>query len=170
MAADSLDVMGVAEVAALIGVAPKTVGAYLARGQMPAPDVKLACGPIWARETIEAWTAKREQRTERAEVRLAELERRHEKILRAITARNEVAGAQAFQAGRNMRARKRGGKRPTITQQREDFSLRELERVIEQHSEDPAVRRLVAELAEADRLRERLEARKTRAFERALAS
>jgi predicted DNA-binding transcriptional regulator AlpA len=154
----TLDLLGVAEIAEMIGVGRKTVAAYVARGQMPAPDARLACGPIWQRSTIDAWQSKRDERNQRAETRLAELEKRHEKILRAITARNEVAGAQAFQAGRNMRARKRGGKRPTITQQRETFALRELERVIEQRSEVPAVRRLAAEFAEADRLRDRITA------------
>src|SRR2546429_8982360 len=109
----ALDLLGVAEIAEMIGVGRKTVAAYVARGQMPAPDLKLACGPIWRGERVRAWIATREQRVDRWAVRLAELERRHEKILRAITDRNEVAGAQALQAGRNMRARKRGGKRPT---------------------------------------------------------
>lgn len=169
MQSETVELLGTAEVAAVLGVSRKTVAAYLARGQMPEPDVKLACGPIWSRETLAAWLAKRDARVVAWEKRLAELEKRHEKVLRAIGERNRVAGARALQAGRNMRSRP-GRKGPTISEQVADHAVRELELLIEQRSEVPAVRRLAAEFAEADQLRERIEARKLQAFERAVAS
>jgi prophage regulatory protein len=169
----ALDLLGAAEVAAVLGVSRKTVAAYLARGQMPAPDARLACGPIWRRGSLEVWLATREQRNERAELRLAELEKRHAKILDAIADRDAPPEdwRKREQLHRNWSnaKRKRRGRRPTVSVQLADHSLRELERTLEQHSDVPAVRKLAAELDEADRLRERIEARKTQAFERAVA-
>src|SRR5438105_281612 len=122
---ETVELLGTAEVAAVLGVSRKTVAAYLARDQMPAPDIKLACGPIWYRETLAAWLAKRDARVDGWAKRLAELEKRHEKVLQAIGERNRVAGARALQAGRNMRARP-GRKGPTISEQVADHALREL--------------------------------------------
>jgi len=56
------ELMSGREIADLLGVQPSTVRNYHARGQMPAPYVKLACGPIWLRSDIEHW-ARFERRT-----------------------------------------------------------------------------------------------------------
>lgn len=49
---DQADRWTVADVAGHLGVAPATVRAYLARGQMPAPDGRLGRTPWWAPDTI----------------------------------------------------------------------------------------------------------------------
>lgn len=59
---DSPDILGVHELAALAGVLPRTMSAYVSRGQCPEPDYRLVCGPIWRRKTAEAWIAKRDRR------------------------------------------------------------------------------------------------------------
>lgn len=59
------DILGVHEMAQLAGISDSTMRAYVTRGQCPEPDYRLACGPIWRRETAEAWVAKRDQRIER---------------------------------------------------------------------------------------------------------
>lgn len=43
------------EVADLIGVSPKTISAYKARGQMPKPDREYGRTPLWSYSTIEKW-------------------------------------------------------------------------------------------------------------------
>jgi len=45
----------VADVAAHLNVAPSTVRAYAARGQMPAPDGRLGRTPWWWPDTIKTW-------------------------------------------------------------------------------------------------------------------
>ena len=45
----------VAEVAAHLGVKPRTVTAYLARGQMPPADGYVGRSPWWKPETIKTW-------------------------------------------------------------------------------------------------------------------
>lgn len=45
----------VADVAAHLEVAESTVRAYLARGQMPAPDGRLGRTPWWRPATIRGW-------------------------------------------------------------------------------------------------------------------
>lgn len=44
-------------VAGFADVAPRTIAAYAARGQMPAPSVCDCCGhgPTWLQRDIEAW-------------------------------------------------------------------------------------------------------------------
>ena len=44
-----------AEVAELVGVSPKTISAYKARGQMPAPDKNYGRTPLWKFTTIQQW-------------------------------------------------------------------------------------------------------------------
>ena len=46
-------------VAALLGVAEATVRAYLARGQMPDPLVRIGRTPVWSIDQIEAWQTTR---------------------------------------------------------------------------------------------------------------
>jgi DNA-directed RNA polymerase specialized sigma24 family protein len=49
----SPDLVGTTEAAEILGVKPTTISANLRRGRFPEPIVRLACGPIWLRETIE---------------------------------------------------------------------------------------------------------------------
>mgnify|MGYP001568544239 CR=1 FL=1 len=54
------ELLGTAELAALMGCKPKTVSAYLARGVvLPEPIARLACGPIWKLSDVKAWLATR---------------------------------------------------------------------------------------------------------------
>jgi predicted DNA-binding transcriptional regulator AlpA len=43
------------QVAELLGVSPKTISAYKARGQMPKPDKEYGRTPLWSYDTIEKW-------------------------------------------------------------------------------------------------------------------
>ena len=52
-------IMGAAEVAEAAGVSSKHFGVMRGRGQVPEPQVVLACGPIWKRSVIERWIKKR---------------------------------------------------------------------------------------------------------------
>ena len=45
----------VADVANYLGVKPRTVTAYLARGQMPPPGGRIGRSPWWWSTTIRAW-------------------------------------------------------------------------------------------------------------------
>ena len=45
----------VGEVAEYLGVQPSTVRAYVARGEMPAPDGHVGRSPWWTPETITQW-------------------------------------------------------------------------------------------------------------------
>lgn len=54
-----LDVLGLSEVADLLGVSRKVASVRLSRGHIPQPDARLACGPIWRRSTIDRWMAAR---------------------------------------------------------------------------------------------------------------
>lgn len=49
-----------ADVAAHLGVQPKTVTGYLARGRMPEPDGRVGRTPWWRPETIRAWRQSKE--------------------------------------------------------------------------------------------------------------
>ena len=53
------DLLGIADVAELAGTKEKTISAYLARHQMPAPDGRIGRTPYWKRKTIEAWLVTR---------------------------------------------------------------------------------------------------------------
>jgi hypothetical protein len=47
--------VGVADVARLVGVTPATITAYLARRRMPAPVVRIGNSPMWSRPVIHHW-------------------------------------------------------------------------------------------------------------------
>ena len=49
--------LGPHEVAALLGVKPGTVAAWLWRGVMVAPDATISGVPLWRRDTIVTWAA-----------------------------------------------------------------------------------------------------------------
>lgn len=53
--------MGVAEVAMRLGVPRGTVAQWVARDRLPPADARLAMGPVWLEETIEAWIEARGQ-------------------------------------------------------------------------------------------------------------
>lgn len=50
---------GVGQVADALGVAGHTVSTYLARGQMPAPQARVAGAPLWAVPVVWRWQASR---------------------------------------------------------------------------------------------------------------
>ena len=52
-------VVGATEAAELLGISPGTVTSYVARGQIVAPLARLSCGPVWLRDDLERWQAKR---------------------------------------------------------------------------------------------------------------
>ena len=62
------NLLAVREVAALAGVRPETIHAYLHRGKMPPPDLTISRSPVWRRRTIERWLKTRAPR-KRIEVR-----------------------------------------------------------------------------------------------------
>ena len=47
--------LSVADVAEMRGVKPRTITAYLARGQMPAPDGRVGRSPWWWESTVRDW-------------------------------------------------------------------------------------------------------------------
>lgn len=47
------------DVARMAGVSDKTITAYLARGQMAAPQLYVGRTPLWARPIVEAWLDRR---------------------------------------------------------------------------------------------------------------
>lgn len=60
-----MDVLGLKELATEAGVKDRTLAGYLARKQCPEPDYRLACGPVWRRETVQPWIDARDGRLER---------------------------------------------------------------------------------------------------------
>jgi predicted DNA-binding transcriptional regulator AlpA len=56
------EIVGLKEVAELLGVRPPTISSYLSRGQMIEPLAQLACGPVWLRSDIVAWDGRRPSR------------------------------------------------------------------------------------------------------------
>lgn len=56
-----IDVVGIAEIAAMLGVPRNTVAQWRKRGALPQPDAELAAGPVWERAAIEQWAKGRER-------------------------------------------------------------------------------------------------------------
>lgn len=50
-----LQVVGLSEIADLLGVSKRTATRYSARPDFPRPAAKLAMGPIWHKADIENW-------------------------------------------------------------------------------------------------------------------
>lgn len=48
-----LDIVGLAEAATMLGYTRPSVTRSVRNGTLPAPEVRLACGPIWRRSTIQ---------------------------------------------------------------------------------------------------------------------
>lgn len=53
--AGELRVLGLAEVADLLGVSKRTATRYAARDDFPKPAAQLAMGPIWWTQEVEQW-------------------------------------------------------------------------------------------------------------------
>ena len=53
-----LRVVGLAEVADLLGVSKRTATRYAARSDFPKPAAKLAMGPIWLTDDVEDWISR----------------------------------------------------------------------------------------------------------------
>jgi predicted DNA-binding transcriptional regulator AlpA len=56
---EKLDLVGLAEIARIVGSSRAAVKMMRVRGKLPPPITELACGPIWHRKTIEEWAANR---------------------------------------------------------------------------------------------------------------
>jgi predicted DNA-binding transcriptional regulator AlpA len=53
--APELRLLGLTEVAALLGVSKRTASRYTARSDFPKPAAHLAMGPIWLEEDVAKW-------------------------------------------------------------------------------------------------------------------
>ena len=51
----SLELLGLAEVAELLGVTKRTATRYAQRSDFPEPIARLRAGPIWLRKDVVAW-------------------------------------------------------------------------------------------------------------------
>lgn len=56
------ELLGAKEAAQVLGVSSTRVRALRAAGRFPAPDARLACGPVWLRSTLDARCATRPRR------------------------------------------------------------------------------------------------------------
>jgi hypothetical protein len=61
----SLELVGVHEVAEMLGITKGAVGARRRGRSFPAPLAELRCGPIWGRWQIEEYVVKRDVKRER---------------------------------------------------------------------------------------------------------
>lgn len=50
-----LEVVGLVEIAELLGVERATVRTWYSRGRLPEPDARLAATPVWRLTTIKQW-------------------------------------------------------------------------------------------------------------------
>jgi predicted DNA-binding transcriptional regulator AlpA len=56
---EKLDLVGMTEIAQMLGVPRNRVNQWRFLGQMPVPITELSIGPIWHRSEIEEWAANR---------------------------------------------------------------------------------------------------------------
>jgi predicted DNA-binding transcriptional regulator AlpA len=54
--------LGVAEIAAMLGLSRQRVNQLIQQDDFPAPEAELSAGRIWSREVVEAWVASHPQR------------------------------------------------------------------------------------------------------------
>jgi predicted DNA-binding transcriptional regulator AlpA len=59
MSKQRLDIVGITEIAQMLGERTGTVRIWRLRGQLPVPATELAMGPVWFRSDIEEWAANR---------------------------------------------------------------------------------------------------------------
>ena len=57
--ADKLELLGVAEICALLGVHKMTLKRWRDAGRFPAPLQEMAAGPVWSRKEVERWQTSR---------------------------------------------------------------------------------------------------------------
>jgi predicted DNA-binding transcriptional regulator AlpA len=57
---ETTPILGAAEAAKMAGVTRSHFRVLQTRGQVPEPQVRLACGPIWKRSVIERWVKTRQ--------------------------------------------------------------------------------------------------------------
>jgi hypothetical protein len=55
------------DVAIFLDIAPSTIRAYVARGQMPEADRRIGREPVWRPETIRRWHSQRPRRASAAQ-------------------------------------------------------------------------------------------------------
>lgn len=55
------------DVATFLGIAPSTIRAYVARGQMPEADRRIGREPVWRPATIRRWHSQRPRQAQSAE-------------------------------------------------------------------------------------------------------
>jgi hypothetical protein len=55
MSTTKLDLVGIAEVAAIAGESRSKIRVWRVRGHLPPPITELACGPIWHKQDIVKW-------------------------------------------------------------------------------------------------------------------
>jgi len=53
-----LEIVGLVEIAAMLGVDRPLIRTWYARGKLPEPDARLAATPVWRVSTIERWLVK----------------------------------------------------------------------------------------------------------------
>jgi predicted DNA-binding transcriptional regulator AlpA len=58
------NLLGVAEIAAMLGLTRQRVNQLIQSADFPAPEAELSAGRIWTREAIEAWVASRPDRVQ----------------------------------------------------------------------------------------------------------
>ena len=59
---DLPELLGLAELADMLGMKKDAVIQRVRRGRLPVPDLRLAAGPIWKAETIRPWLKEQEAR------------------------------------------------------------------------------------------------------------
>jgi len=52
---DGMELLGVAEIAALLGVKAQTVSVWRIRAGFPPPDLTVASAALWRQATVERW-------------------------------------------------------------------------------------------------------------------
>jgi MerR HTH family regulatory protein len=61
-ATTAAELVGIGEIAELVGLTTHTIHYHRRRGSMPPPDFELNVGPVWKRETIEQWNRERNRK------------------------------------------------------------------------------------------------------------
>jgi predicted DNA-binding transcriptional regulator AlpA len=59
LAAARTDLLDIAAVAVLVGWQQRSISRYLSAGRFPAPDLRFGAAPVWHRDTVAEWQARR---------------------------------------------------------------------------------------------------------------